>query len=211
VSMSRIVRSTDRAHAGPRVARTAHADARRSAQAATVNDVRTDIRFNLALRLDGIEREQPAALDLLADVHGAIHAELHGRASALCGAYTERNWRDVLVGVRDLRMKDVCRLAVGPHPWARAAVVAALRVLARGLGYDIVPLSAAPVDPHDVIGDISMAAAAVVAELAEGVKDGRLDAQEVADLEPDVARLDQVRAALGATMAQARRVEVVRA
>jgi hypothetical protein len=167
MSTTRILTRTDSAPAGPEAARAGQAP---------------DVLYRLTLRLDGYANRYPEALALLADVVAVLHAELDGSASALCGTYSERNWRDVTLGERDLSVKDLCRLAKSAHPKARAAVARIVTLLAAAARQDTVR---AP-EPLRAVADLARTGGALQAEIAEDMSDGRLDRSEALDLLPEI-------------------------
>lgn len=153
---------------------------------------RADIRSRLAARLTRLEAEQPEVVDLLADVHAAIYAHLHGRASALHGPHSPRKWRDILLGDRSLSVFDICRLATSPHPWARAAAAAAVRVMAAAVGARLVAEAGErSVEPHEALAGVMESVGTFGAEMSRGLRDGALTPEEARELRPEI---DDVRA-----------------
>ncbi len=172
MSDPRMLDSPPRAQAGPILSRVAQ----------------ESIRYRLAIRLGWYEAHAPRALDLLADLHAGLYAAMHGHATALRGAYPVRHWIAVLWGDRDLGTKDLCRLALSPHPRARAAIQTIVERLAAALGCRLEPLVASIPEPHIALGNVAHAAGELQRELAFDLRDGQLNEHERADLRPDVQR-----------------------
>jgi hypothetical protein len=190
---SQMLHARRSAEAGP-LARRADQNSERNLPRGSHGDIRT----RLSLRLQELDTICPTALDLLASVHLALHGELHGCASALRGPkYTARNWRDVVLGERDLGMKDLCRLAVSSHPRARAAALRAVRRLASALGYDLTPAPGAPIESHEALAQVTEAAAAIEVDLARELGAGKLEPEK---LGPEIDRLEASLVRLRATV-----------
>jgi len=89
------------------------------------------IRENLAARRQELEALEPGALDLAAEFLAALHEGCHGRAAELRGTRSPEYRRRQLLGRDGLPVEGLTYLA---HT-APDAVVEALQVLARHLGY----------------------------------------------------------------------------
>lgn len=89
------------------------------------------IRENLAARRTELEGLDPLAMDLSAEVLAALHEGCHGRAAELRGTHSPEYRRRQLLGRDGLPVEGLAYLAL--H--APEAVVEALQVLARVLGY----------------------------------------------------------------------------
>ena len=158
------------------------------------------VRDSLAVRLRAYDQSLPGVLDLLAEVHVALHDELHGHAAALCGpSYSPRCWRHVLCGERDLSVKDFLRLLLSPHPRARAAAGRVLSIVDGAARR-----SAIVVEAHEALAGWTVTNATLAAEALRDLADGRLDAREATDLEPEIAAAEASLARLKAAAAAAK-------
>jgi len=97
------------------------------------------VRDSLAEHHQHLDRLCPAALDVAAQAHAALHQHLTGIASQLCGARSPDHFRQALRGERNLSIVDLAFLAVQPMSEPRAAVAAMLAVLAHEVGCRVTP------------------------------------------------------------------------
>lgn len=153
-------------------------------------------RDSIALRCRRSDVEFPQACDLEAEVLEALHAELHGVASALSGIHTPENWRERLRGERTLPLADLCRLALDPTREGRAAAVAALSLLARAAGYLLAPATAQPGGLVESAITAATIATDALGEVARAVSDGVVDATEAGELRKRAADLRHAAARL---------------
>lgn len=145
-------------------------------------DHRDRRRDALAFRSPDLELSAPQALDLEADVLQALGAPLAGVASLLAGARAPEHWRAALRGERHVWLVDLCRLATDPSREARDAAGAAVGVL---LGtFEARPTTGTLTQR---VTETSIAATALLADLALAKEDGAIDESERASL---VRRLD---------------------
>lgn len=156
------------------------------------------VRDTLASRLARYSERWPDVLDVLADVHVALHDELHGGASALCGALSPAHFRETLRGERDLSVKDLLRIMSSAHPRARAAGDRVLSILT-GMRDSAIAMEHS--EAHAQLGE---AFGRLSAEGSRALRDGRIDASEAAALEPEIADMEAALARLKATAARAK-------
>lgn len=152
-------------------------------------------RDAIALRCRRSDVEFPKACDLEAEVLEALHAELHGVASALSGIHAPDNWRERLRGERAFHLSDLCRLALDPTREGRAAAYSALSLLARAAGYSLQPIT---VQPGSLV-ESAIAAAGIatdaLGDVTRAVADGRVDPSEAASLRTRAGELRRAAAA----------------
>jgi len=164
-------------------------------------------RDAISLRCRRADVEFPRALDLEAEVLEALHAELHGVASALGGVHSPDNFRERLRGERSFPLGDVCRLATDPTREARAAVLAALDVLARAVGHCLQPLAPRPRSLVESAITAAGIATDALGGVTRAVADGVVDPAEARDLRTRARELRQAAAVFegAALTAEARR------
>jgi hypothetical protein len=153
-------------------------------------------RDRIALRCRRADVEFPRALDLEAQVLEALHAELHGVASALSGGHSPDNFRERLRGERSFPLEDLCRLATDPTREGRAATVAALTLLARAVGQSLQPVMAHPGSLVESAITAATIATEALGGVARAVSDGVVDATEAAELRTRAADLRRAAAQL---------------
>jgi hypothetical protein len=159
-----------------------------------------------------LEDRHPRALDLGAELLEAAARPLRGVASLLCGTHGEARWRSMLRGVVTMPFYDVWRLFTEPTREAAEAADAMLAILAETRGYRLEPLDSAAVEAHEALAGVAAANGALVAELSRALaNDGRLDAVEARDLEPELDALKGHVAKLEATVARAKARRLIRA
>ncbi len=146
------------------------------------DDLAGRFRDAIALRCRRSDVEFPRACDLEAAVLEALHAELHGVASALSGIHTAENWRERLRGERTMPLADLCRLCLDPTREGKAAAVAALSLLARAAGYLLAPATTLPGSLVESAITAASVATDALGEVARAVSDGVIDAAEAAEL-----------------------------
>lgn len=140
--------------------------------------------------------DRPDVLQVVAGVLAELWTRLSGRATDLRGERSGQYRREQLRGLHPLTLLDLTQLALD----VPEAVVPALQVLARAMGYTLAPLSPAATDVLEAAAEMAEAAGAVQAEAARAMRgDGRVDARELADLEERLrsaqAGLERLRAA----------------
>lgn len=114
-----------------------------------------------------------------------LHGRIHGRATELCGRRSPKERREQLRGERPLTLSDVAQLAIQ----APDDLVPLVAVLAARLGYQLVPMAAVPIEPHDALAALIEQSGLVAAELSRALRDLRLDRAEAEHLEPRVSEL----------------------
>ncbi len=165
-------------------------------------DLAGRFRDAIALRCRRSDVEFPRACDLEAAVLEALHAELHGVASALSGIHTAENWRERLRGERTMPLADLCRLALDPTREGKAAAVAALSLLARAAGYLLAPATALPGSLVESAITAASVATDALGDVTRAVSDGVVDPSEAASLRQRATELRHAAAAFeGAALA----------
>jgi hypothetical protein len=161
------------------------------------------LRDRLASRDQRMEERYPEALDLEARVVAAMHQELHGCAAAVAGVESPEQFREVLRGLRSMRVgRHLCRLVRSPRPEAKRAVDALLRILAEERGYRIEPMGeATSASLAAAGGELVRESGDVSAVLMEVLEDGRVDAAELERLKREVGEMDRAAAKLHAQIA----------
>ena len=149
-------------------------------------------------RLDGIA---PKAIDLAADVLAVLHQQLHGRAASLHGHRSAKARREQLRGEDALTIEDLAYLTLE----APRAIVLALDVLARRVGYRVVPVD--PVAPS--FGEVLARQAESGGELlAAGMRanaDGQVSPDEAQELRELVAQHERTIAQMKVVIDQGER------
>ncbi len=158
-------------------------------------DLAGRFRDAIALRCRRSDVEFPRACDLEAAVLEALHAELHGVASALSGIHTGENWRERLRGERTFPLADLCRLALDPTREGRAAAHAALSLLARAAGYLLTPATAQPGSLVESAITAASVATDALGDVTRAVSDGQVDPSEAASLRQRATELRHAAAA----------------
>jgi hypothetical protein len=158
------------------------------------------VRQAVAERSQELDELCPAAVDIEAEVVAALHGKLHGTgdATALRGNRGPGYFRQQLRGEHPVTVGDLARLALD----APDAVVAALSILARHLGYDLAALDPTELTLGAAAAGVARSAGDLQAEVIEATADGVVDEGERARLRSLVdstqERVAELQAALDA-------------
>ena len=166
-----------------------------SAGPASAHQVDLDtIRDHVAERCPGLDLMLPAAIDLEARMLAPLHGRIHGRATELCGRRSPKERREQLRGERPLTLSDLAQLAIQ----APEDLVSLVAVLASQLGYQLAPMAAVPLEPHEALAGLIEQSGMVAAELSRALRDLRLDGAEAEHLDPQIQNLKTVTARIEA-------------
>ena len=124
----------------------------------------------------------------------ALYKQIHGRATELCGLRSPKEFREATRGERPWTLDDTCQLTAQ----SPADVVPMVEVLAAELGYQLAPMAAVPLEPHEALAGLIEQSALVAAELSRALRDLRLDGAEAEHLDPQIQSLKGVTARIEA-------------
>lgn len=168
-------------------------------------DPTAPFRERIAVRSIEHDATYPRAVELEARVLRAMHGVLHGVSTLLRGLHSPRRFRELLMGERNMPLSDICRLATEPTREARTAALAAVRELAGALGFKLEAIDQVAAEEHEALAGTAAAAGALMAGWSRALaNDGRMDATEARDLEPQLEAVGTQLTRMRATVQRAK-------
>jgi hypothetical protein len=135
-------------------------------------------RDNLAERYPGLDQTCPAALDLAALLHSALHRRLTGVASQFAGRRSPAHFREALRAERDLNLVDVAFLAVQPMAEPRAGIAALVSDLAHEVDCRVTPDGHEGVTVSGSLVYLLQTFGVSLAAVEKARADGKIDSEE---------------------------------
>lgn len=162
------------------------------------------VRDAIAGRSERLEAAYPRAVDLEARVITVLHRRLAGLATALAGTHLPEHFRQMLRGERSFSLGTFLRLGVEPTREPGEAFHDALAVMAAAIGYQLVPLDAAALDPHEVLARVAETSGTLMGEMGRAIEDNQLTEEEADRIEQRNAAAKAATANVDLMLAQAR-------
>lgn len=156
-------------------------------------------REAIASRSEDYAAAFPHSVVVEAEALHGMSTAINGAAVELSGTRSVEGFRGALRGEKNFHFADLCRLATNPTKEARAAVRAALTVLAASIGYELVAIDAPALEAHEALGHMAQAMGTLQGHTSLSLaNDGVIDQHEARALEPhlDAAQksLDRMKA-----------------
>lgn len=165
---------------------------------------------NLTKRLTVMQRDYPAAIDLLTGALDAFYGPLYLAATIVSPVTSAKRFREGGRGERPLSLDVVAYLAILPQKEPREAVLALVTYFALALGYRLEPMGEPHVGVHIALAEVVTTGCGVVAHLSLAISnDGKLGSVEAKALDPKIAAAKMAMAGLEALSSLAQRGEDV--
>jgi hypothetical protein len=147
------------------------------------------VRGRIIERRQDLVADSPGAVDVAASALAAMHEAAYGNVPQIRCDRQVRYRGMQLAGEKSLPLEDLAAIALR-GPVGASVALAALRAIARAIGYQVTPIDArGDAGAHEALAQVAESSTAVIAGLARALEDSNLDALEAEGLAPQVERL----------------------
>jgi hypothetical protein len=148
------------------------------------------IRDRVRARREELATHNIEAVNLTGVVLAAMHDAAYGRVPSIRCDRQARYRGMQLAGEKSLPLEDLVAIQL-EGPGGAAVALAALRILAARLGFNLVAADAQPtMDAHESLAQLIEQSAETAADLSRALKDHDLAPGEAAELQPGLDRLE---------------------